>query len=394
MTKATKWVIDPDVLAAAREIYGRRDGQKFGGNRRWRQLVLEFPDLAEAVRPSPKDKADRSQAEVDAWRSARDEAERDHRAFEKWARSQTAARRPYYYRGRNSVLQDAQSNAPDWIKPYGSWHHTDRGRWTQGKGAGPDQMTWGDSHVEHKVRGQDLRTLHAETDGGYTIEGDGTRENQLEVCRLCGAPLQFERNDEGDVIRGRGEQQEYCPAPARCKRDVYNARRRAKRRDPQPKTFQLVGGIYVAGVGKLDIPVSKWNTLSRDRRAGIEDRLRGGEPPSGSGSHLRLPYLHRNARSLSISSAEMLSVLREVAPSGWTTSGGHDSIARRWGEWQSYWHTAGITEPIYESRVLTVKSHTLPKDWDRVAQWWRYVAREADCGRLKQEAEKVWCISH
>jgi hypothetical protein len=43
--------LDPDVIAAAKAIYGNRLDQKYGGNRRWRQLVADYPQLAEAAKP-------------------------------------------------------------------------------------------------------------------------------------------------------------------------------------------------------------------------------------------------------------------------------------------------------------------------------------------------------
>jgi hypothetical protein len=373
MSAQTVTVIDPDVLAVAKEIYGRRDEQKFGGNRRWRQLKEEFPELADAVRPPvPRNRTARPRSE---WDDYRDEEERTHRHWESWARSQTAARKPYFYRGRVSVMQDAESTSPGWCVQYGSWHHTDRGRWSRARGAGPDETTWADDHVAHKVRGQDLRTLHAETDGNYTIEGDGSRDNQLEVCRACNKPLDLPRDDEGNVVRGPGEQQQYCLPPRRCKLDVYNARRRAERRVARlrsPKKFDIV---YVAGFGK--VPTVEWSALDEDARAGIENRRR--EEPYSSGPQLKRPYLHLNARSLSIPSEDIISVLRDDPATGWAVCGGPDSIARRSGQ-----------RPAYESRCLTAGA--LRPGWDRVERWWRYVPR-ASGGSVKQVDDKVWCIS-
>jgi hypothetical protein len=242
--------------------------------------------------------------------------------------------------------------------PYGSWHHTDRGRWSRGSGAGPDEMTRAEDHVGHKVRGRDLRTLHVETDGNYSIEGDGTRDNLLEVCRLCGKSLGLLSNSDGRVVRGKGDQPEYCSK--RCKADVYNARRRA-----------------ISRIGKP--------------RAGIEIRLRGEEPPSG-GAPLRRPWLYRGARSRGIPRGEILSTLRDGAAFGCVRGLSPDSIARRWGGWQSYWPTTGIVKPGDVPRVLTAKRNALPRDRDRVTQWWRYVHREIH-GGVKQVDDKVWCIS-
>src|SRR6185312_16140930 len=108
----------------------RREDQKFGGNRRWRQLQADFPELAEAARPQgPRVRSgDRSPADSRRWADHRDDEEITHRHWESWARSQTSSRRNYFYRGRASVMQDAESSSPKWCRPYGAWHHTDRGR--------------------------------------------------------------------------------------------------------------------------------------------------------------------------------------------------------------------------------------------------------------------------
>jgi hypothetical protein len=221
-----------------------------------------------------------------------------------------------------------------------------------------------------------LRTLHVETDGGYTIEGDGSRDNQLEACRACGAPLNLPRDDTGKVIRGRGEQREYCLSPRRCKLDVYNARRRAQRRVARPRSPKKFDFVYVAGFGK--VPTDEWHALDGHVRGGIENRRR--EEPYSIGAPLRRPYLHRNARSLSIPSEDTMSVFRDDPASGWTVRGGPDSIARRWGQ-----------RPAYESpRYLTVED--LRPRWNRVERWWRYVPR-ASGGAVQQVDDKVWCIS-
>lgn len=254
-----------DMLDVARGIWGNRNDQRFGGNRRWRQLQAQFPELAAAARPTRTDERRSSNEVSPELARLRDEAEEEHKLFERWARSQTAARSAYHYSGsRNSVMHDAESSSPKWMKPYGCWHHTDRGRWSKANGAGPDDCSHGgdDAGGRHRLRGRDLRTLHAETDGGYSIEGDGARNNQLEVCRVCRTPLDFERDEDGRVVRKRGEQPEYCSP--RCKLDVFNARRREQRRikrpKPQPKPFDL-SGVSVAGLGRVAITAQEWNRM-------------------------------------------------------------------------------------------------------------------------------------
>jgi hypothetical protein len=286
--------------------------------------------------------------------------------------------------------------------PYESWHDHDRGRWLRGRGSGPDQTTYDDSHVEHGVSGIRLLDIHVETDGGWHTENGASRENQLEVCRVCGNPLeQLTRDDDGNVFRGRGGQPEYCPTS--CRRAVEYARRKAKRSAarsrPQPKTFDL-GGVYLAGVGKLETPVAEWNALDRSSRTATAHRLRG-EPGAGR-TPLRRPYLCRGARSTPrskaeslASRAEILAAFRGTAESGWTISyGGPEKIARRWGAWESYYPASGVTGPIYESRTLTGKANALPGCWDRVETRWRYVERKPEPCWLTQVNERAWRISH
>jgi hypothetical protein len=100
---------DPDVIAAAKAIYGNRLDQKYGGNRRWRQLVADYPQLAEAAKPVAVQRSNGPKSEIDHWR---DEQEQIHRHMEAWARSQTPSRKKYYYRGKSSVLHDANYTTP------------------------------------------------------------------------------------------------------------------------------------------------------------------------------------------------------------------------------------------------------------------------------------------
>lgn len=227
---------DPDVIAAAKAIYGNRLDQKYGGNRRWRQLVADYPQLAEAAKPVAVQRSNGPKSEIDHWR---DEQEQIHRHMEAWARSQTPSRKKYYYRGKSSVLHDANYTTPGWIKQYECWHEHDRGRWGT-RGAGPDEMTYAEDHVEHRVRGQDLRNLHAETDGDYSIEDGVGQHDLLEVCRVCRKRLVLKRDADGAVVRGKGGQPEFCPT--RCKADLNNARKRARRRIGKPQLAAFTMG--------------------------------------------------------------------------------------------------------------------------------------------------------
>lgn len=374
------------LVEVAREIWGNRNDQKFGGNRRWRQLGEEFPDLAAAARPASKGTPPpRTRTELDEWR---DDQEEEHKHFERWARSQTSARSPFYYSGgRTSVMRDAESTGAKWMKPYGCWRHTDRGRWARATGAGADQTTWPDSHSEHQVRGGDLRKLHEETGGNYTIEGDGVRDNQLEVCRLCGTQLDFERDDEGKVIRKPGEQPEYCSK--QCKLDVYAARRRAQRRidrpKPEPKPFDLAG-VYVAGIGKLDVAVDEWNRLqARSRPEAYRLAFKPApwprpwfNPPKvvGGGKCWYTLPVHRMVVCLRGRPCRAADRWIKAGPR--TQSGlPADRIARRYG-------TGGTPKPPEQSA-----------DCDRVSHSWRYPARRSTptTVELKQTDDRVWRIA-
>lgn len=349
--------IDPDMLAVAREIYGQRQDQKFGGNRRWRQLADEYPELAEAVRPAPKNRT-LSESELDEWHDARDEEERTHKHMEYWAKSQTSARRNYHYRGtRPSVHTDAKSSTPDYLRPYGCWDHSDRGRWLKSNGQGPDQTTWEDSHVEHDVRGRNLLELHVETDGGYQIENSASRDNQLEVCRSCATPLDLPRDEYGKVIRSRGGQSDYCSD--RCKLDVYNARRRAARKVATHRPSFDLSTISVAGNDNTALDPGEWN-----RRQPRSNPASFGEvyskpalrPWFNPPKEPKTPALHRHTLHRSIWAS------RHRRKPGSSSSaeryrgdrlGGPDRVARRYG-------TGGSPTPP-----------TLPADWDRVTVSWR-----------------------
>lgn len=254
--------IDPDLLAAAREIHELRQDQKHGGNRRWRQFKQDYPQLAEAVQPTP---TGIPKVEVDIWRDARAEEERAHREFEYWAKSQTSTRGSYHYRGnRPSVMSDAAgTGSPSYCRPYHCWDHGDRGRFVRSTGNGPDRMTWKEDHVEHKVRGRALVNLHAETDGGWQLEdADASRDNILEVCRHCGVRLPLPRDEHGEVIRKRGGQNEYC-SPS-CRKEVKNARARAKRaeagRRKSPAPTQPVA--------PAELIARRWSAYGAGRHAG------------------------------------------------------------------------------------------------------------------------------
>lgn len=255
--------IDPDLLAAARAIYGQRQDQKYGGYRRWRQFKRDYPQLAEAVQPTP---AGMSETEVDIWRDARAEEERALRRFEYWARSNTSTRGSYYYRGnRPSVTSDAAgTGSPSYCRPYHCWDYTDRGRCSRSTGHGPIYTEPGeDDHIEHKVRGRNLLNLHVETDGGWQLEdADASRDNILEVCRHCGVRLPLPRDEHGEVVRKRGGQNEYC-SPS-CRREVKNARARAKRAEAS----QRKSPTPTQPVAPAELIARRWSAYGAGRHAG------------------------------------------------------------------------------------------------------------------------------
>jgi hypothetical protein len=265
--------------------------------------------------------------------------------------------------GYLSVLKDAEGiGSPKWCKPYGCWHYNDRGRWTRSNGAGPDKMTYADSHVGHSVRGSDLMSLHVETDGGWHVENVASSDNQLEVCRLCGSPLALARDKAGHVIRVAGEQPQYCSES--CRREVKNARARAGRRVARPPAFRPLpdlSRVDIAGIEELGIPPTKWNRLT-PRTGG----------PIAQARHAALPavrFIEAIRRRPRLAADRWASISRR------RRTDAADRIAHLYG-------TGGTPKPP-----------TLAMGWDRVTKHWRYVERKPEPGWLSNEAANVWRIS-
>lgn len=229
------------------------------------------------------------------------------------------------------TLEDARGiGSPKKYQPYRCWSNDDRCR-------------------QHRIRPEDLDDpdrIGAEAEAmfnlGFGIETGWTRDNMLEVCRVCGTPLEIPE------VRNRGQQPEYCSS--RCKLDVYNARRRAARRvgRPEPAEFDL-NGVYIRGVGKLGCTVAEWVKFSPEVREAIE-----------RGSQCR----PREGRSLADRHRGIPRSQRETA----------DVLTRRYG--------TGGPAPVPE----------LPHDWDRVIVSWRYPGRTLS-GSLKPMDANAWAIS-
>ncbi|WP_124394638.1 hypothetical protein [Rhodococcus wratislaviensis] len=254
-----------------------------------------------------------------------------------------------------NTMDDARGiGSPKKYRPYQCWSHQDRHR--QFRNLPPDE----DDDID-----DDMFAV------GFVIESGFSRDNLLEVCRLCRKPLNLPEH------RGKGEQPAYCSD--RCKQDVHNARRRAKRRAnrprPEPKMFDL-DGVYIAGVGKLDYSPEEWNRLQpRSDPSLWGERPRGGWSPAGGplrrGDGREGYEAEAEEYSLPVHRSIMLMRHNRIRGSVETAA---DRIARRYG-------TGGSPMPP-----------ELPHDWDRVTIWWRYPGRGIN-GALKQVDDNVWFIS-
>jgi hypothetical protein len=139
--------------------------------------------------------------------------------------------------------------------PHRTWTEHDRGRYSRSSTAIDDPF---------EVFGFTERDGSKGKARGYQIES-GVNQNQLEVCRLCGKDLEL---PEGE--REKGNPPEFCSD--RCKKDVKNARARAKRTVARPPKIQRLPDlttIHVAGVGDMRVDPSEWNRMQprRDPKA-------------------------------------------------------------------------------------------------------------------------------
>lgn len=328
--------MDKDLLAAARDL-------KFQDPKRFAELATQYPELAaEATKPR--------------------------------------------------ITKDgAGTGSPKGYEPYRTWSlGPDRGRWYRTSGASSDIDSGGDDS-EHlgawasapaELHERSLLDLHLSTDGGYSVTKSGTRSNQLEVCRLCGEPLKLSRDAEGYAYRDRGKQPEYCGP--NCRKAVKEARARAKRAAQKPAAAEApfsLDGVYVAGVGKIELEPAVWNQQqprSNPRRF---------EPLVKKVDHL--PWLHHNARSRTPQgqgqdvrdddryrlAPHRLVQSKQSAGIPRASVSNADRIARRYG--------TGGTPP---APVLT-------PGWDRVVTFWRFPKRnQAPTHQLTSVADNVWRI--
>ncbi|TXH20038.1 MAG: hypothetical protein E6R00_00875 [Gammaproteobacteria bacterium] len=286
-------------------------------------------------------------------------------------------------------------------EPYRCWDKNDRGRWNRTSGAASDDATdaviggddseyqgaWAsapgaasedpdldigagdaseDPDLDIGASAGSLLDLEVATSGGWVIATDATDHpikwsSQLEVCRVCGEPLKLSRDAEGYAHRDRGQQPKYCGSD--CRKAVKEARARAKRAADKPAPPEApfsLDGVYVAGVGKVDVEPAVWN------RQQPRSDPRAYEPVVPKVE--RLPWLHHNARSRT-RKAECQEVVEDVdryrldphrlvqseqsAGLPRPTVSKPDRIARRYG--------TGGTPP---APVLT-------PGWDRVVISWR-----------------------
>lgn len=259
-------------------------------------------------------------------------------------------------------------------EPYRCWDKSDRGRY--------HRMRSGDDDPD-EVEGS-LIDLHQETDGGYTISEAVSRPNQLEVCRLCGSELKLSRDGDGLPTRDRGRQPEYCSAA--CRREVKEARARAKRRKPPKPDTPSLDVVEVAGAGDLGISPEEWNRLNPRNNPEVWREVC---PKPAE----RLPYLHRNARSARPQQGSRVSVpapeyqmpahrlvqerRRSSRPKP-PSAGRADRIARRFG-------TGG-----------TPRGPQLTPGWDAVTTAWRFPQGRSLAGsgvELVRLDEQAWSIA-
>ncbi len=173
------------------------------------------------------------------------------------------------------------------LKPYECWSREDAGNWYRSSGAwgftGEDSRPSAAEDYRHArsepaavaaiaeaVNAPDTYGI-GQPRGWNIFPADKTRSpHMLELCCLCGDPLPLRRDAEGHAYFGRGRPRKYCPDG--CKETVRYARDRAVRAaqapEPDVKPFDL-SGIYLSGIGLLDIPPADWNYLQPRRDPGL-----------------------------------------------------------------------------------------------------------------------------
>jgi hypothetical protein len=337
---------DKDLLKVARDVYKARRDYKHGGARRWRELQAQHPELAaEASKPKPSKFTGNSKG---------------YEPYNCWGRDSDRGR---WHRTRGAQPDDARSS-DDWES---SDYSTERPE--------PRDNRLADRNDDPLPTGGSLLDLHVSTNGGYLVPrwAKVSNPNQLEVCRVCGSELKLSRDAEGFAYRDTGNQPQYCSD--RCKNDVHNARKRAKRRGSPSVYYGWHGGsvpdgyarpdgpdlstVSIAGIGELGIDPAAWNRVTPRRDADAYGRLY----PNGRREGHALPAL-----------GAVEKMRRRPVPVDRTTR--QDRIARRYG-------TGGTPKPP-----------ELAPDWDRVTSSYRYVPRSAvDEYSLDQLKAKVWRIS-
>lgn len=145
--------------------------------------------------------------------------------------------------GKPKLSEEAYTvGSPEGYEPYQCWRYADRGRHRRGKGAGSGDTDTDDfDHLQTAATVSQQMFATAEGPAGSLLDlhiavgADGysitptliAPQHQLEVCRLCGKPLDLPRDDDGLVDRDSGGQPAYCVG-TKCKQTVKNARERAK----------------------------------------------------------------------------------------------------------------------------------------------------------------------
>ncbi|MBM4557988.1 hypothetical protein GS466_23675 [Rhodococcus hoagii] len=262
------------------------------------------------------------------------------------------------------------------LAPYRCWEHLDRGRWER-------------KNVDTWPEGLDPSAC-------AVSQKAATNQNQLEVCRSCGNPLEVPTDPDGVVHRNAGAQPEYCSE--RCRKDVKNARDRARRaeespRRKPPRRLPDLSTITVAGIGDMSIAPAEWNRLQPRR----DPEMFKPVPAPGE----RLPYLHHNARSRRITSLEAREASVEPARPYSPEREGyplpiHQSIIdlRRRPARRNPLSSAGRIARRYGTGG-TPRPPALTPGWDRVASRWKFFPRSRCSEYVLIRGERTtWRVSH